>query len=186
MKRSVNSAAMAASLLISISLASGTNAQGVYTPELGGYGGAHFEDDCRTGDHLIGFNFTADKALNSIGPVCHPRNNEKWRGEPYGLRTWGKPPTGHEFHLADTVRCKRDQFVTALHVWWDKYGIVHHVEIFCHNASRSSESTATTYTLGGEPSHNGSSPCQKGLLAVGMVGRYGALIDRIGLKYLPL
>jgi hypothetical protein len=190
MKRSVNSVAMAASLVISVSLATTANAQ-IYTPELGGKGGGHFEDNCKTGDYLIGLRFSAGKALNAITPVCIAQKNGKWIDKEYPLHTWGQRAVDWVgfYKLTGATgdpRCKRNQFVTALHVWWDKFGIVHHIKVFCHNVSRNSEYTFTTDNLGGEPSHDGSSPCPQSFFAVGMVGRYGALIDRIGLRCLGL
>ena len=185
------SAAMAASLLINICLATAANAQ-IYTPELGGRGGGHFEDSCKTGDYLIGLDYTAGKALNTITPVCIAENNGKWSGKEYRRHTWGQPAGELGGGLVPKLRpyrgtrCKRNQFVTALHVWWDKFGIVHHIKVFCHNVARNSEFTVTTVNQGGEPNHDGSSPCPKTFFAVAMVGRYGALIDRIGLKCLGL
>lgn len=191
MNRSVNSVAMAASLLISVSLATGTNAE-VYTPQLGGSGGAHFEDNCKTDDYLIGLDYSAGKALNQVTPVCTAQKNGKWIGGEYKRHLVGGERAVDQVGFYTLVgangspRCQHNQFVTALHVWWDKYGIVHHIKVFCHNVSRDSESTFTTDNLGGEPSHDGSSPCPKGFFAVGLVGHYGALIDRIGLKCLSL
>jgi hypothetical protein len=195
MKRSVNSVAMAASLLVSVSLATGATAQ-IHTPELGGKGGGPFELKCkRTDNHqdyLIGFDYTAGKALNSITPFCIAEEKGKWSGQEYKVGSRGQPAEELGGGLVPKlrpyrgVRCKRNQFVTALHVWWDKFGIVHHVKVFCHNAARTSEFTVSTVNQGGEPNHDGSSPCPKGFFAVDMVGRYGALIDRIGLVCLGL
>jgi hypothetical protein len=190
MNRSVNAVAMAVSLLISVSLASGANAQ-IHTPELGGGGGGHFELDCKKTDghqdYLIGLDYTAGKALNSITPFCIAEKDGKWSGQEYKIGSRGQPAEelggGLTPHLRPYrgVRCKRNQFVTALHVWWDNFGIVHHIKVFCHNASRNSEYTVSTVNQGGEPSHDGSSPCPKSFFAVAMVGHSGALIDRIGL-----
>lgn len=186
MKRSVHCAAMAAALLLGVSLATGARAEITYTNELGGKGGGHFEDSCNPGDFLVGFNWTAGKALNTVSPLCVVQKNGKWAGQPYRRRTWGQPAERIGGVAAPFIngshKCNPDQFVTALHVWWDKFGIVHHVEVFCHDVSRSKKYVYQTDTQGGEPSHDGSAPCPTRQFGIGIHGGYGALIDRIGLK----
>ena len=188
MNRSVHCAVMAAAALLGVGLATGARAEITYTNELGGKGGGHFEDSCKPGDFLVGFHWTAGKALNTVSPLCVVQKNGKWAGQPYHLHTWGQPAERiggitAPFTTGDVRdQCSHDQFVTALHVWWDRFGIVHHVEVFCHNVSRSKKDVYKTDDRWGQPSHDGSAPCPKGQFGIGMHGGYGALIDRIGLK----
>jgi hypothetical protein len=190
MSRSVNILAVATSLLMVGCLATRANAQ-IHTPELGGHGGGHFELNCKKTDghqdYLIGFDYTAGKAFNSVTPFCIAAKDGKWSGQEYKVGSRGQPAEELGGGLTPNlrpyrgVRCKRNQFVTALHVWWDKFGIVHHVKMFCHNSARTSEFTVSTVNQGGEPNHDDSSPCPTTFFAVAMAGRSGALIDRIGL-----
>lgn len=186
MKRSVHCAVMVAATLLGVSLATGARAEITYTNEFGGKGGGHFEDNCNPGDFLIGFNWTAGKALNTVSPLCVVQKKGKWAGQPYHRRTWGQPAENigglTTPFMNGTHQCNPDQFVTALHVWWDKFGIVHHVQVFCHNVSRTKKVVYQTDNQGGEPSHDGSAPCPTGQFGIGLHGGYGALIDRIGLK----
>jgi hypothetical protein len=59
-----------------------------------GPGGGPFEDPCRGTDVLIGFNFTASKAMNTIAGVCQAQNNGVLGGAVYGLNTHGELPDG--------------------------------------------------------------------------------------------
>jgi hypothetical protein len=192
MNTAVNSAATAL-LLAVVTLGTVANAQ-VLTPEQGGSGGLHFARDCKKpGEYLIGFNASAGKALNAIQPICMPQKSGMWDGSEYANGNFGGLNAQiigggvfGAFGVENQPRCKRDHFVTAIHVYWDPMGAVHHIKIFCHNASRSQESVVETNTQGGEPNHDASSPCPKTLFAIGVSGGAGDLITRLGLKCIGL
>jgi hypothetical protein len=156
-------------------------AQTANSTALGGSGGASFEDKCKPGDFLVGFDYVAGKALNVVTPVCVSIANGVWRGSPYKLHKWGKWDFNGHFGIGNPLRCPANQYVTSLHVWWDKYGIVHHFRMQCHNVARDKDYKDTTETAGGEFSAEGTSACTKGMFAIGAHGGYGALVDRIGL-----
>lgn len=167
---------------LTLGLVGSASAEINYTNALGGAGGSPFEVSCNSGDFLIGINYTAGKALNVVAPMCTPIRNAVWTGKIYEKRERGSWNFNGHFGVSGPAQCPVNQYITALHVWWDKFGIVHHVEIFCHDVTRQSKQTIFTASAGGEPSHDGSAPCPRGSFAIGLIGGYGALIDRIGLK----
>jgi hypothetical protein len=173
--------------LVVFAFATAAKAQ-VYTPEIGGREGAPFEADCKNGHYLVGVNFTAGKALNTIQPLCRATKGGIWIGDDEQLKVRGGAEAQgfSTFAAAGPVRCQPNQYVTALHVWWDHFGDVHHVQIFCHNASRSSEFTDQTNNAGGEPNQDDSSPCPKGLFANALTGATSNLVNRLGLRCAPL
>jgi hypothetical protein len=139
---------------------------------------------CKNGHYLIGVNFTAGKALNTVQPLCVATKSGLWSGAEEELKVrGGAAATGSAyFAVRGPTECPRDQYVTALHVWWDRFGDVHHVRIFCHNASRSSKFTGQTVNAGGEPNQDDSSPCPKGLFANALTGATSNLVNRLGLR----
>jgi hypothetical protein len=152
-----------------------------YTAEKGGYGGGHYEVVCNSNDYLVGFGYNAGKALDNVTPLCRSVKNEKWSGNTYKRKLVGGATTGGPFMATGTVVCEKDQFVTSLHVWWDGYGIVHHLQVNCHSFDRKKEFSGQTGNHGGAPEHNAGTSCLNGQFAIGIAGRSGALVDKIGL-----
>ena len=167
--------------MLAASVAPGS-AQDSYTYGMGGPGGALFDDPCQDGDVLVGFNYTSGKAMNSIAPVCQTVRDGHIVGHDYGLNTWGKAAAGYDG--AYVLRCPPDMAVYAMHVWWDKNGIVHHVRAQCHVLAGNVAGVylKQTITFGGEASQDGVTKCPPGAFAIGMTGYYGALVDKLGLK----
>jgi hypothetical protein len=151
------------------------------SPVKGGHGGGNFSDPCAKGFLLVGFGFRGGKALDRMTPYCKSVQNGKWSGSKFDERA----PRGQENpdgpFTRGTVLCDRDQFVTSLHVWWDHFGIVHHIRVNCHSLDRKKESKAASWNTGGEPSQDEPTACPTGMFATGMYGRSGALIDAVGL-----
>jgi hypothetical protein len=195
MSRKLNLAAIAL-FPIAMSLAMGANAEvpSTTTAEIGGTGGVHFDVSCKKSeDFLIGFDYSAGKALNFIIPVCHAQKNGKWTqdkeyrllpaiGGPAAINT--NNPIFPTFTGLAVPRCTTDHFVTALHVWWDHFGDVHHIEVFCHNLSRKSETTFLTGNQGGQPDQDHKAPCPTDFFAMGLIGGASSstLVNRLGLR----
>lgn len=185
MQKNAARSTAAAAVLLGLTVAGEALANGAYPDPLGGNGGAPFEDKCQPGDYLIGFDYWSGKALNGIQPKCSVLRNGRWAGAPYSGKMWGSSPTSQVgFFTIDavdrSVTCPRDQFVTSFHVFWDKFGIVHHVRMNCHSQDRTEKSSFTTENEGGEGQNDRGVSCPIGMLAFGVRGRYGYLIDAIG------
>lgn len=149
---------------------------------IGGPGGAVFADYCRLNDLMIGFNYTAGKALNTFAAVCQSQKNGVLTGTAYGGRTWG---AAAENGVEGDVRCPGGQAVRGLSVFLDNNQDIHHLRTTCGpllpNTGQSVYLPATR-TVGGQAVPTSSSAgCPSGSIAVGVQGRYGALIDAIGL-----
>jgi len=198
MTRMVNLVAIAL-FPIAMSLATRADAEipSTTTAEIGGTGGVHFDVSCKKPeDFLIGFDYSSGKALNFIIPVCHAQKNGKWTqakeyrllppiGGPAAIDTSSPVAIFPTFGVTPQVpRCTTDHFVTALHVWWDHFGDVHHIEVFCHDLSRKSETTFYTVNQGGQPNQDHSAPCPTNFFAMGLIGAGSSstLVNRLGLR----
>jgi hypothetical protein len=172
-------------VLLTLASVSEVLANGAYPDPLGGSGGSPYDDKCKPGDYLVGFDYWSGKALNGMRPKCAALRGGKWAGGLYSKEMRGSAPCTYSgFFCIDpvdrSVTCPRDQFVTSFHVWWDNFGIVHHFRMNCHSEDRTSKASFTTENEGGEPNHDRGVACPIGMLAFGVHGRSGALIDSIG------
>lgn len=156
-------------------------AQTFRTNEVGGPGGAAFSDLCRAGDVLIGINFNAGKALNTIGPVCSPAKNGGIVGQPYGLHTWGTPSEDF-FPHGGSVWCYPNMAIQSLKVNVDGNDNVRSFYISCRNmATGEVVLDSRTSVSSGITVRTDVAPCGSGTIATGVIGGHGALIDRLGL-----
>ncbi len=178
----MRSLVLAAALLI-FSVVS-AYAQVINAPQVGGTGGGPFDDACKPGDVLVGFNVSNGKAMNLFAAVCRAQNKGVLVGNDYGLRTWG-----HEdedvIHLGLHPRCQADSAITAMQVWVNKFQELDSIAATCTPLrfnSFGAPPLQRTSPMGGQAIRNGVSPCPKGTFAVGVTGRSGALVDSIGLK----
>ena len=110
------------------------SAQFTYSKQVGGPGGGAFEDTCHGGDLLVGFNYTAGKALNTTAPVCQAVDQQgRLTGNVYGLEHLGSCcRSTSAYASAGAVRCPDGEAVEGLHVFVDKFGEVHHVRATCY------------------------------------------------------
>lgn len=171
--------------MLSLPLASEGSAK-TDTPGLGGGGGAPFKDVCQRAGadgFLVGIDYRAGKALDAIQAKCSQvNNNGEWLGKGWGEKWWGTNSNPHvAFGIGEARFCDKNQYVTSLHVWWDGNGIVHHIRVNCHSFDRKKKSSLTTSTGGGVPTRDDATSCPTGEFAVGIRGRYGSMVDRIGL-----
>ena len=161
-------------------------AQVTTAPQVGGTGGGAFDDSCRPGDVMIGYNVTSGKAMNTFAAVCQAQNNGVMVGKNYGLRTWGKDSSvglGGHYHGFDTPRCPAGSAVSELNVFVNKFQELDSVAATCSPLrAGGTASLQRTSTDGGVAGRSGTSTCPKGMVAVGVSGRSGALVDSLGLK----
>lgn len=166
-------------------------AQTFRTNEVGGPGGAAFSDSCRAGDVLIGLNYQAGKALNTIGPVCSQSSQGHVVGLPYGLHTCGN--TTGDFDTDDltyyarepvgSAWCSPDMVVQSIKVFVDGNQNVRRFEVSCRNMATGEIQLEAdrSYAIGGVDVRQDVAPCGSGTIATGVTGGHGALIDRLGL-----
>jgi hypothetical protein len=154
-----------------------------------GPGGGPFEDACRGSDVLIGFNYIAGKAMNTIAGVCQAQNNGVLVGANYGLNTQGKIPDDGGiypiFHAGGTPRCPAGQAIYEMRVWLDKYNEVNRVAATCTPLLENPHAIGTYLGetgTSGEATNSAPLSCEPGAIAIGITGRSGALIDGVGLK----
>lgn len=172
--------------LLCFPIADANPALGFASNEVGGPGGAPFVDLCRDGDVLIGFNFTAGKDLNTIAAVCQPaRRGGQVTGAIYGLNTWGtRPEVGGFLKTSGTGRCPPGTAVQSIEVGVSRHNTLHGVVLHCRNMATGDwlAGDGTVGNLGtGEAVRTETAPCGSGTIATGIVGGYGALVDRLGL-----
>jgi hypothetical protein len=174
--------------VILILSAFGACAQVINAPVVGGPGGGPFDDACKPGDVMVGFNVTDGKAMDQFAAVCQAQNNGVLVGKNYGLRTWGKEDESIP-HLGYWPRCPAGSAITEMQVWVNKFQELDSVAATCSPLRPNSgqvSSLPRTVPMGGKAARNGVSACPNGMIAVGVTGRSGALVDSIGLKCAPL
>jgi hypothetical protein len=158
---------------------------------VGGPGGGPFDDNCNSSDVLIGYNITSGKSVNQFAAVCQATKNGMLVGANYGLRTWGEGDQSGGNKKSFIARCPTGSAVSALQLFVNKFNELDSVSGTClplkANTGGASYLQRTT-TDGGQdqPSRNGVSSCPNGLIAVGVLGRSGALVDSLGIKCAPL
>jgi hypothetical protein len=183
-------------LAILVSSAFGAYAQVTNTSTVGGQGGSPFDDPCHGTDVLIGFNFTDGDALNTVAAVCQAQNNGVLVGANYGLATRGTGPddTSHAFPARfgpapETPRCPSGSAVISVDVWVNKFNEIDSVEGHC--AQMTPADPGARFTLSQSQSQGravGNAipvQCPDSMMAVGITGRSGDLMDSLGLKCSP-
>jgi hypothetical protein len=153
-----------------------------------GPGGAPFYDLCRGSDVLIGFNYTAGSALNSIAGVCESQDNGITTGQIYGLYTRGIPEhgSGFRFGIGAAPRCPGAMAIHEMTVSLDKNGDVQAIDAICA-VLVPSDTRAPTHIFA---ITNGTAvtnkthhiACSSGDIAHGLIGQSGTLINGVGMQ----
>jgi hypothetical protein len=146
---------------------------------LGGGGGAEFRQNCRPNDVIIGFRFQSGTALDSITALCAGLNPERTRvvTESYSGREYGGLGGKPQFLL-----CKGHHAVRHLHVYMDNNKIVNHFRFTCQRLGSGEWHDAVPANIGGRSVGDVRFSCGEGEWATGIYGRYGALVDQLGLQ----
>jgi hypothetical protein len=172
-------------LVILISYAFGACAQVTNAPAVGGPGGSPFDDACRPGDVMVGFNTTSGTGLDTIAAICQAQDDGVLVGGVYGLHAWGELHTDSGF--ADAPRCPADSAIYSLDVWVNKFNKLDSSDAICLPLRPDigvASSLKRTYTEG-VASRGSPSECPSDTIAVGITGRSGAEVDSVGLKCSP-
>ncbi len=152
----------------------------------GGNGGGSFRSQCRPPDALIGINMRSGTALDAVVAICIPLtpDRQEWAGQAYEpTQYWGGGGGGYQ-----KIACQPGDVVRRLRVSrgpWGDLTVVKHIAIEC-------EDLATDYTYKVVPGQTGGTvkgtrwiDCGEGEIGLGIYGRSGALIDKIGLQCGP-
>lgn len=154
-------------------------------------GGGDFLDRCDDGWVLRGLNYTAGRDLNSIGVVCSPLVDGHIQDQVQGMGTWGIPASSSQVGLfkirpiTASVWCPKDTVVVKIWVEISRVNLVHRFSLTCRNMiTRADVTTSSSETDGGEGAYSGTLDCGGGAVANGMIGKYGSMVDGLGLHCL--
>ena len=153
------------------------------TEAIGGLGGDPFEQRCNDGQVIVGISGQADWALDRIAPICV---NVNARGQ------WvGQPQTGYfvgsRGGSAFVRQCAKDHAITGIKVWqgygsdWRSVG---RTQVVCRKLTGPTTFTGSTQSLdqvGRAGAYSGQLLCASDKAPLGIHGRYGRLIDQLGL-----
>jgi len=147
------------------------------TTIVGGPGGGNFRDQCPDNYALYGVNFTSGKDVNSIGTVCIQYDGGVLVGDPVGQRTFGQP-VDH----AGSAWCPPHTVVEAVQVDVSGANVLHNIHFNCRDLITHSYHMSTGVTTnGGGTARSDGTGCGGGAIAIGVIGRYGSMVDAIGL-----
>ncbi len=149
---------------------------------LGGAGGTEFRQNCRPGDVLTGFSIKSGKALDSFDALCWPLNPERtgWSQTP-GAGYWLGKLGGSGGEL-ESLSCGPNYALRHLHVYVDGFDIVNHIRVTCQALNSGDSYNVVPPKIGGVAVKDARFSCGEGEWATGVYGRYGALIDQLGLQ----
>ena len=168
-----------------------STAQLFYTDVIGGPGGSHFTDGCGDTQALVAINTLVLYSVNTVGPVCQSLSNTVPQGPLVGLSTWGNPNFTDRDHYSEQLRCPPGMVVEGMHVQVSpakntvtSSRVVVNIALVCRNLA-TGEHGETYYSskrVGVVPvDYTSNATCGTGAMAVGVSGRYGNVIDGLGL-----
>ncbi len=148
------------------------------TRQIGGPGGKGGGSHCAPGQLVSGFDYSSGKALDYLNANCWDPSTGRFKGATGGLGATIDLGTKNR-----TADCPLTMAVQSMRVFVDKHGIVHHVEAVCGGLAENwpTGKIATTNS-GGEASYSEEISCPRGFLASALIGAYGVLVDRVGLR----
>lgn len=192
MKRSLSRRAGWILAIIIMAAATTAHAQAVWhTISIGGDGGVDMgvsdQNMCGENQFLTGLVSVGGKDMNSVAAVCQLFDaNGRWNGPDHPLRTWGDPNISNRNALTDVARCPQDTAAARIVV---RVGanIVHAAALICRHIN-AYDYVGTPYANWDSSDSDGVTQrpeavatCGDQALAVGIVGRYGSMVDSLGL-----
>jgi hypothetical protein len=189
----LKSAARAIAPSVIIALTAHAQADAILEP-IGGRGGSHFVGRCPEKKYLIGFDLRVGDDVDAIRPLCVSAYAPAQVGaiEPYRF-SFGGAGGGGDVRLA----CRNDTpIVAGIRIGYegDQNQIVNNIHLFCslavtgqppakYPAAAFDGPPASQAAIHGRSNSHGLSrqDCPPGLVAVGISGRSGVLLDAVGL-----
>lgn len=175
-QRSIARRALAAFILVSGLVPDG-HARDVGA--LGGGGGSEFRQTCRPNDVVIGFDIQSGTALDSIAAVCAGLNSERTEID---TNSYSEFPRGGLGGKAQILRCKHNYAVRHLHIYMDNFKIVNHIRFTCQALGSGEWHDVVPKDIAGQSVGDVRFSCGEGEWATGVYGRYGSLVDQLGLQ----
>ena len=149
---------------------------------LGGSGGGEFRAPCPEDWALTAINVTVGKDMNSISPVCSPKNLGYSYDATTHLNTYG-----YAKDRPGTASCYPN-LVQGMDVETSHVNLVHHLQLIClapdggtYPAPLLTADGSAPLTHGGEAQRTERTGCPPGEFAVGIYGRHGSHVDAVGL-----
>ena len=148
---------------------------------LGGGDGEAFREPCPEDWALTGVTVTMGENMNSISPVCSaPNPGDDDDTTQLGTYGYAKDRPG-------VASCYPNP-VLGMEVSTSAANVVHHLQLTCgspdgetHLAIITTADGAGPLTPGGTAQRTERTDCPPGAFAVGLYGRYGQLVDAVGL-----
>ena len=148
------------------------------TSIVGGPGGSEFHESCDAGEAVVGFYYTAGKDLDEIAAICQPLEGNKAVGPRHELPAHG----GLSLSVEGTVACSDIMVVQAIHVTVSKINVIHDFWLTCRSLVTDLRyESERSRTKGGEGGHAYEASCGDDGYAVGYWGKFGSLVDSVGL-----
>jgi hypothetical protein len=141
----------------------------------GGNGGGEFRSKCPAGLAMFAYIGRAGTALDRIQPICIEVRADK------GLGPRQDRGTDHGGNGGGVIqRTCPDSVVTSIRVFSGGDNLVSLIDLGCTNLKTGAQ-TAVSGRSAGKHTNNNLSTCNSDEIAVGIHGRHGAMIDRLGL-----
>jgi hypothetical protein len=141
----------------------------------GGNGGGEFRSKCPAGLAMFAYIGRAGTALDRIQPICIEVRADK------GLGPRQDQGTDHGGNGGGVIqRTCPDSVVTSIRVFSGGDNLVSLIDLGCTNLKTGAQ-TAVSGRSAGKHTSNNLSTCNSDEIAVGIHGRHGAMIDRLGL-----
>jgi hypothetical protein len=150
------------------------------TNQVGGSGGSNFSLRCNAGEVMIGVSGRYGMWLDAIRARCRRvTRSGAWTGRTRNTGWRGNSRGGTRFF---TRTCGTNKVVSGLTIRYGSY--VHGLRLRCSNlrADANHDNTAAYSSLGGRTaSRSARAICPTSRSAIGLVGRAGSFVDRVGL-----
>jgi len=147
------------------------------TAEIGGQTGDAYNQECGGESLVIGFDYTAGKALDSIGAICGIRANGDWTGAiEHKGRAGGGGGAG-----PFTIQCPPFNAVAGVQVFVDNHDSIRHIGVGCFPVPGPDLTYLNTTNEGGEDKYDVHSDCQPFEFATGVYGHSAGLVNSMGL-----
>lgn len=148
------------------------------TAEIGSQVGSTYDQKCGGESLIVGFQYSAGKALDALGIICAIRKDGWWTGDmDYRGRVGGGGGEG----LRNITCVEQGKAVVGVHVFVDKHGSVRHIIYGCFTVPGNDLTYYGTENSGGEDAYSEHTDCPPGQYATGIYGHFDGLINSIGL-----
>lgn len=152
------------------------------TTIIGGPGGAAFRDDCPDRAYLVGVTPVSGKDLSGVTALCQVFVGGQAVGPPFPLQYRGQTQGNGSFTGSPFMQCPNGAAVEGMKVQVSRVNLVHQIVFVCRNPlDHIYRTSGDSGASGGAAAYERLTSCGGGAIASGLIGRYGAQIDALGL-----